>query len=99
MKSASISEAKNGLSGLLADVRRGETVLITRRGNPVARVDRYDATALPVRDATDALVRRGVADPPRAPLDVERFLAGPVPRTARGCSAIRFLVAERENGR
>lgn len=96
MKSASITEAKNGLSGLLADVRRGETVLITRRGNPVARVDRYDATALPARDA---LVRRGVADPPRAPLDVERFLAGPVPRAVRGCSASRFLVAERENGR
>lgn len=39
MRSASMSEAKNGLSALLDEVRRGETVLITRRGKPVARIE------------------------------------------------------------
>ena len=32
MKSASVSEAKNGLTALLDEVRRGETVLITHHG-------------------------------------------------------------------
>ena len=38
MKTASISEAKNRLSAYVDMVRRGETVLITDRGNPVARL-------------------------------------------------------------
>ena len=37
MKTASISEAKNRLSAPIGLVRRGETVQITDRGNPVAR--------------------------------------------------------------
>ena len=36
MKSASVSETKNRLSALLDEVRRGETVLITHHGKPVA---------------------------------------------------------------
>jgi prevent-host-death family protein len=38
MKTASISEAKNRLSAYIDPVRRGETVQITDRGNPVARL-------------------------------------------------------------
>ena len=38
MKTASISEAKNRLSAYIDLVRRGETVQITDRGNPVARL-------------------------------------------------------------
>ena len=41
MIKASVSQTKNGLSGLLAEVRRGETVLIMHR------VDRFLATARP----------------------------------------------------
>ena len=86
MKRASISEAKNGLSALLEEVRRGEAVLLTHRGNPVARIESYQATEPTAREAEAELVRRGVADPPRTPLDVERFLAKPVPRLADGIS-------------
>lgn len=99
MKSASISEAKNGLSALLDEVRRGETVLITHRGRPVARIESYQASELTAREAEAELVQRGIADPPRVPLDVERFLAKPVPRLADGISASRLIVAEREDGR
>jgi prevent-host-death family protein len=38
MKTASISEAKNRLSAYLDMVRRGESILITDRGRPVARL-------------------------------------------------------------
>ena len=99
MKSASVTEAKNGLSALLDEVRRGEIVLVTNHGKPVARIESYRTTEITAAQAEAELVRRGVADPPRAPLDVERFLAASVPRLAAGVSASRLVVAEREEGR
>ncbi len=38
MKTVSVLEAKTHLSALLEAVRRGEEVVITRRGEPVARL-------------------------------------------------------------
>ena len=46
MKTATITEAKNGLSALIDRVRAGEQVLITDRGIPVARLE-------PVTNAVD----------------------------------------------
>ncbi len=99
MKSASVSETKNGLSALLDEVRRGETVLITHHGTPVARIERCDPADLAADAAAAALVQRGVADPPRDALDVDGYLAAPVPRLAQGLSASRIVAAERDEGR
>lgn len=99
MKSASVSEAKNGFSALLDDVRRGETVLITHRGRPVARIESCRTSDVGAREGEAGLVRRGIADPPRVPLDVDRFLAAPAPRLPDGVSASRLVAAEREEGR
>ena len=99
MKSASVSEAKNGLSALLDEVRRGETVLITHRGKPVARIESCQATGLTAREGEAELVQAGIADPPRARLDVERFLAEAAPSLPDGQSASRLVVAERREGR
>ena len=38
MKKATITEAKNQLSALIDQVRHGETIVITDRGRPVARL-------------------------------------------------------------
>jgi prevent-host-death family protein len=38
MKTASISQAKNRLSAYVDMVRRGESIVITDRGTPVARL-------------------------------------------------------------
>jgi prevent-host-death family protein len=38
MKKATITEAKNQLSALIDRVRHGETIVITDRGRPVARL-------------------------------------------------------------
>lgn len=38
MKQATITEAKNQLSALIDRVRHGETIVITDRGRPVARL-------------------------------------------------------------
>ena len=95
MKRASVSEAKNGLSGLLSEVRRGEPVLITHRGRPVARIEPCHVDGPGVEQAVAELLRRGVAVPPRAPLDVERFLDAPVVRVSEGDTASEIIVAER----
>lgn len=99
MKRASVSDAKDNLSGLLHDVRRGETVLITHRGEPVARIESCRTEHLAPDDAAAELVRRGLAAAPRAPLDVERVLDATLPRLPDGVSASRLVVAERANDR
>ena len=95
MKRASVSEAKNGLSGLLSEVRRGEAVLITHRGRPVARIETCHVDGPDYEHGMSELLRRGLAVPPRAPLDVERFLGMPVARLTGGASASEIIVAER----
>ena len=42
MREVGAFEAKTHLSALLADVAAGETVIITKRGNPVARLGPVD---------------------------------------------------------
>ena len=50
MKTATITQAKNGLSALIDRVRAGESILILDRGTPVARLEPVVGAALP-RDA------------------------------------------------
>ncbi|MCY3943150.1 MAG: type II toxin-antitoxin system prevent-host-death family antitoxin [Gemmatimonadetes bacterium] len=97
MKRVSVSEAKSGLIALLDAVRRGETVLITDDGEPVARLEPYEVSGLADDEAAAALVRRGVVRPPRTRLDVERFLARPRPRVGEGLSASEIAVEERDD--
>lgn len=97
MKSVSVSEAKRGLTALLDEVRRGETVLITHHGKPVARLEPYQTLGLADDEAAAALVRRGVVRPPRTRLDVEKFLARPLPRIGEGLSASEIVVEERDD--
>jgi prevent-host-death family protein len=43
MKTAGIREARQGLSGLVAEVRKGREIVLTEHGRPVARL-------VPLRD-------------------------------------------------
>lgn len=99
MKRASVSDTKDNLSGLLHEVRQGETVLITHRGEPVARIESCRTEHLAPDDAAAELVRQGLATAPRAPLDVERLLEARLPRLPDGISASRLVAAERANDR
>ena len=56
--------------------------MITHRGRPVARIEPCLVDGPDDEHAMAELLRRGVAVPPRAPLDVERFLGAPVARLA-----------------
>jgi prevent-host-death family protein len=97
MKSATITEAKNGLSSLLDRVRAGESILITDRGRPVARLE--PVTAMEETDGRLLRLERagslriGEAAPP---IDL---LRSPAPRLPDGASAVDALMAERRDGR
>jgi len=97
MRRASITEAKNGLSALIDQVRAGESVLILDRGVAVARLepvgsqdDRDGQIAILERAG---LVRRGRASPP-----VE-LIGRPPPAPMPGASAVEALIDERRSGR
>jgi prevent-host-death family protein len=97
MKTATITEAKNGLSALIDQVRAGRTILITDRGIPVARLepvaDHPDQEGRLARLERAGVIRRGLAPPP---LDL---LASPPPRLRPGVSVVEALLEERRTGR
>ncbi|MDE2660465.1 MAG: type II toxin-antitoxin system prevent-host-death family antitoxin [Acidobacteriota bacterium] len=99
MQSASISEARNAFSGLLQRVRLGETVLITDRGKPVARIEPCGPADSDDRQVAALLARRGVAAPPRAMLDLDSFLNAPRPRLRQGVRASDAVSADRDERR
>ncbi len=96
MRTASISETKARLSALLDLVKAGETVTITDRGKPVARI-------VPTTEAGDdegriaRLERAGLIRRPQRQLDVQAFLAEPLPRSRE--SVVEALLEERREGR
>ena len=96
MKRASITEAKTGLSALIERVRAGESVLITDRGTPVARLE-------PIADYPDPdgriarLVRAGIIRRGRGPVSLDQ-LQSPPPKLPEGVSAVEALLEERRSG-
>lgn len=97
MKRASVSVAKNNLSALLQAVRAGQTVLITDRGVPVARLEPVTPSGKS-GGALEALVRSGVVAPAEKKLSLDglKRLARPV--LPPGVSASAAVVADREEG-
>lgn len=69
--------------------------MITHRGRPIARIEPCHLAGPDAEHAIAELLGRGVAVPPRAPLDVDRFLDVPVARLTEGARASEIIVAER----
>ena len=97
MRTATITQAKNGLSALIDRVRAGESIVILDRGTPVARLEpiigRGDTEGRLRRLERAGLVRVGVTTP-----QIEALLE-PGPAIAAGSSAVEALIDERRNGR
>ena len=96
MKTISVSDAKNGLSALLREVRRGKSVTITDRGVPVATL----SPPLGARGMSPRvldLARRGIITLPRKPPSTD-WLRLPLPQLKNGASAVAALLEERESG-
>ncbi|MGH7447792.1 MAG: type II toxin-antitoxin system Phd/YefM family antitoxin [Longimicrobiales bacterium] len=96
MKQASVAELKARLSEYLAAARRGEDVIVTDRGRPVARLSGLaDDTRLDARVAE--LVRLGLVRPPNRTLPAGFWEAErPADAQAR---ALEAVIEEREDGR
>lgn len=97
MRSASVSEAKNGLSALLREVQGGATVVITARGVPVARL----VPAVSTRGVSPrliALAQQGLAVLPEIEPGTA-WLKLPRPKPGPGPSPVEQLLEERRQGR
>ena len=96
MKTATITEAKNGLSALIDRVRAGESVVITDRGVPVAVLEpvsgRVDLEDRMQRLERAGVVRRGTGKPP-----IE-LIRTPGPKLKDGLSIVDAVLEERRSG-
>jgi prevent-host-death family protein len=96
MKRASVSQLKASLSAYLLGVKKGEEVLVTERGRPVARL-------VPAREAENVsersrrLAREGVLRPAAGRLSP--ILLKPSPVQDAGGKILQGLIEERRSGR
>lgn len=97
MRRATITQAKNGFSALIDQVKAGESVLILDRGTPVARLEPVtsvgDGEGRAARLERAGLATRGVTAPP---IDL---ILRPGPAGAPGASLLDALLEERRTGR
>ena len=93
MKTISVSDAKATLSEQIRHVKRGEEVILTERGRPVARLVPIDSREMSsdVEELVSAgLLRLGTGALPR------RFWA--LPRLTDDGASVRTAVAEEREG-
>lgn len=97
MKTATITEVKNGLSAVIDRVRAGETVIVTDRGLPVARIEPIDSGVVPgarrARLERAGLIRTGTQ---ALPTD---FAAAHRPELAQDTSGVQAVLDERTESR
>jgi antitoxin (DNA-binding transcriptional repressor) of toxin-antitoxin stability system len=99
MKIVSITDAKNGLSALIDNLKRGSGFLIVDRGRPVARLERVTIGGDEEQAGRLArLVREGVVRPGRVTLPRTLF-DDPPPAPKGDASVVAALIAERREGR
>lgn len=99
MKIASITETKNQLSALLDAVRQGETVIITDRDKPVARLEPMNVHSYADSDGRLAQLERNGTIRRAAAGASKRVLKQRPPRAAKGGSVLKALLAERDETR
>jgi prevent-host-death family protein len=95
VKSVSITEAKNGLSALLDQVRAGETIVITDRGVPVARLEPAAGKGDDEEGRLARLERKGIIR--RGKGGISEEILKPPP--GGGASVLDALLEERREGR
>ena len=99
MKAAKVSELKASLSKYLARVKRGEQVVITERGRPVAKLVPMPPRATGISEAEWSrlldLQRRGILEMPEDPIIPKEFWAMPRGEDPTG-SVVRQLIEDRK---
>ena len=97
MNTATITEAKNGLSALIDRVRAGETIVLLDRGVPVARLEPV-ATLDDPEGRLRRLERMGVIRRGSGATLLD-LLEMPPPSTTDGSSITQALLDDRRDGR
>lgn len=95
MEKATISEVKNNLSAYLKKVKKGESVLILDRRQPIARLERIEQRDHPQARLTE-LEREGLLRHTDKPLPLA-LLRRPPPGSREG--VLQALLDERAEGR
>ncbi|MDO8586514.1 MAG: type II toxin-antitoxin system prevent-host-death family antitoxin [Armatimonadota bacterium] len=95
MKSAAVSKLKATLSEYIAWVKRGEEVLITERGRPVARI--VPVGDLPADARRSELVRRGILRPGKGRVSIDVIKDRPIINVTQ--SDIRRIIEEEREDR
>ena len=95
MKKASVSELKNSLSAYLRQVRAGESVLVTDRGRPVARLEPIGGQA-PGDAGLARMAAEEIKTITKKPLPPD-FFDRPLPKSKK--SVVEALLEEREEDR
>ncbi len=94
MRTTNIAELKNNLSSFLADVKRGEEILISDRNKPIAKI-------VPLHNTSDfsaeelALAAAGILRLPEESAIDESFLKEKRPNV-KAETAIRAILDERD---
>lgn len=95
MKRASVAELKAKLSEYLAAAKRGEDVIVTDRGKPVARLTGLIGVQH-FNERLERAIREGRIRPPTAKLPAD-FWKMPRPQDPEGL-ALKALLEERAEG-
>lgn len=98
MKTANVAELKNRLSHYLSRVKRGETVLVTERNSPVARLVPIPPPGAMSSDDEQSWLRRMEASGSLRPgrgQGVPEILVSPPPGR-KPVGAVRALLRERD---
>ena len=98
MKTATITEAKNGLSALIDQVKAGDSIVILDRGVPVATLEPVTKLDDPDGRMT-RLVRAGVVRPGKASMPVDWLLSMQPVKPRGGASVVEALLEERRTSR
>jgi len=100
MLKTSITDAKNGFSALIEQVRSGQTVLITDRDQPVARIEPVTPADLAEDPRIAKLERAGLITRPRVSGGVpDDFFKRVIPTAPPGLSVLQAVLDERREGR
>ncbi len=94
LRKMGIKELRSSLSETLAQVKAGDEIVITERGEPIAKL----VQVLPEEEAMQELIRKGLMRPPIKPLDVEEFLRMPKLEDPEGL-VLAALLDDRRHGR
>ncbi len=79
MINAGIKHVKNNLSSLLAQVKAGEEIVITHRGQPVARIISEKSGNQPIRAALAPLIQKGLITLPNRRILKDGISAAEIP--------------------